>query len=156
MPSTTTKQQKHLSTLSKESYLKNEWCSTEHFHRCLQAFSFLKRNTKVCSCKQQLQKTLWNRFPWKWLKTCSCPSSSSSTTTRVSFFFLKSNLVILGQKKSPTSNEIQNEVSVISWKWKWRIAWELMKVKVSPHQFLFPLQRPRCRLEWDPSCKRSL
>ena len=61
----TTKQQKHLKTLSKESYLKNEWCSTEHFHRCLQAFSFLKRNTKVCSWKQQLQKTLWNRFPWK-------------------------------------------------------------------------------------------
>ena len=36
-------------------------------------------------------------------KVCSCsvPSSSSSTTTSVSFFFLKSNLVIFGQKKSP-------------------------------------------------------
>ena len=44
-------QQKHLKTLSKESYLKNEWCSTEHFHRCLQAFSFRSRNTKVCSWK---------------------------------------------------------------------------------------------------------
>ena len=42
-------------------------------------------------------------------KTCSSPSSSSSTTTRVSFFFLKSNLVILGQKKSPERNEIHNE-----------------------------------------------
>ena len=42
---------------------------------------------------------------WDHLNTnvcsCSAPSSSSSTTTRVSFFFLKSSLVIFGQKKSP-------------------------------------------------------
>ena len=34
-----------------DSDLKKEWCSTEHFQRCLHAFSFLSRNTKVCSWK---------------------------------------------------------------------------------------------------------
>ena len=29
--------------------LKKVWCSTAHFHRCLHAFSFRNRKTKVCS-----------------------------------------------------------------------------------------------------------
>ena len=29
---------------------KKAWCSTAHFHRCLQAFSLGNRNTNVCSC----------------------------------------------------------------------------------------------------------
>ena len=45
--------------------------------------------------------SLWNWTEKLSLFTCSYPSSLSSTTTKVSFFFLKSNLVILGQQKSP-------------------------------------------------------
>ena len=36
--------------------LKKEWCSTEHFQRCLHAFSFLSRNTKVCSWKSLISR----------------------------------------------------------------------------------------------------
>lgn len=30
--------------------LKNAWCSTAHFHRCLQALGWSILKTKVCSC----------------------------------------------------------------------------------------------------------
>lgn len=29
---------------------KKAWCSTAHFHKCLQAFGWSIRNTNVCSC----------------------------------------------------------------------------------------------------------
>lgn len=30
--------------------LKKAWCSTAHFHKCLQALGWSMRNTNVCSC----------------------------------------------------------------------------------------------------------
>ena len=105
------------------------------------------------------KKTLWSRFPWKLLKTCSCPSSSSSTTTRVSFFFLKSNLVILGQKKSPERNEVDNKIPVF----KSEERWKLTKVKsgsspifVSPSKTRMPVGvSPKLQEKTTSTSKRS-
>lgn len=68
---------------------KKAWCSTAHFHKCLHAFGWSSLKTNVCSCS----------LPW----------SSSSTTTRVNLFFLKSNLVILGQKISQFWSLLQKQ-----------------------------------------------
>lgn len=34
---------------------KKAWCSTAHFHRCLQVLALSSRNTNVCSCSRPLE-----------------------------------------------------------------------------------------------------